>query len=99
MKMILLRIIIVVILVSLMGCQQDTTLPENRKTKADMEGFVEPESSDWVKYIKTVREYMYYRTQAVVNKDINILWDKYPGLRDNIDLKQGVNKEKMRLNH
>jgi hypothetical protein len=36
---------------------------------------------------------MYYKTQAVVNKDINLLWDKYPDLKENIDRKQGVNVE------
>ncbi|MNP39591.1 hypothetical protein D3C76_1331730 [compost metagenome] len=84
----------VAIIISLIGCQQNTTLPENISTKADMEDFIEPEPSDWVEYSKPAREYMYYRTQAVVNKDINILWDQYPKLKDNIDRKQGVNIEK-----
>lgn len=39
------------------------------------------------------REYKYYRTQAIVNKDINILWDHYPDLKVNVDHKQGVNIE------
>ena len=88
------RSIVVVVLLSLIGCQQNTTLTENLNTNADLEGFVEPEPSDWVKYVKPAREYMYFRTQAVVNKDINILWDKYPDLKDNVDRKQGVNIEK-----
>ena len=88
------RSIVVVVLLSLIGCQQNTILTENLNTNADLEGFVEPEPSDWVKYVKPAREYMYFRTQAVVNKDINILWDKYPDLKDNVDRKQGVNIEK-----
>ncbi|OAB44812.1 hypothetical protein [Paenibacillus glacialis] len=102
MKNFLLRSIMIVIFVSLIGCQQNTTQTENLntkaeakvETKADMVGFVEPEPSDWVKYTKSVREYMYYRTKAVVNKDINILWEHYPELKDNTDRKQGVNIEK-----
>ncbi len=60
----------------------------------DLEGFVEPEPTDWVEYSKPVREYMYYRTQAVLNNDINILWEKYPKLMKNSDQKEGVNVEK-----
>ncbi|WP_339265288.1 hypothetical protein NYE54_18775 [Paenibacillus sp. FSL K6-1330] len=92
--MILLRSILIVLFVSLIGCQQNTTSTENLTNELEIEGFVEPEPSDWVKYITPVREYMYYRTQAVVNKDIHILWDHYPDLKENIDHKQGVNIEK-----
>jgi hypothetical protein len=94
MKNFLLRSIMVAIIISLIGCQQNTTLPETNSTKGDIESYVEPEPSDGVIYSKLAREYMYYRTQAVVNKDINILWDKYPKLKDNIDRKEGVNIEK-----
>lgn len=86
--------LLVVILLSLLGCQQNKTQTENMNVQEDMEDFIEPEPSDWVKYIKPITEYMHYRTQAVVNKDINILWDQYHALKDNIDLKQGINVEK-----
>jgi hypothetical protein len=94
MMIFLLRSVMVVLFVSLIGCQQNTTSTEKLATESGIEGFVEPEPSDWVKYITPVREYMYYRTQAVVNKDIHILWDQYPDLKENIDHKQGVNIEK-----
>ncbi|OAB40350.1 hypothetical protein [Paenibacillus antarcticus] len=101
MKIFLMKSILLIVLAALVGCQQSEALTENQITKvdteADMEGFVEPESSNWVEYTKPAREYMYYRTQAVINKDINILWDKYPDLKDNIDPKQGVNVEKDEL--
>ena len=32
-------------------------------------------------------------TKAVINDDINVLWDKYPQLMKNINLNQGVNIE------
>lgn len=94
MKNFLIGSLMLVILLSLLGCQKNKTQTENINVKDDMEGFVEPDPSDWVEFIKPVTEYMYYRTQAVLNKDINILWDKYQALKDNIDLKKGVNVEK-----
>ena len=98
MKTVLFGTIMLVHLLFLLGCQQSTTLTEeNLHVKEDWEGFAEPESSDWVKYIIPVREYMYYRTQAVVNKDIQLLWDKYPDLKENIDRKQGVNVEQFEV--
>ncbi|MFX3673940.1 MAG: hypothetical protein ACE3JQ_05800 [Paenisporosarcina sp.] len=99
MKNILLGSLMVFILLSLLGCQQNTTSTrtENLNANEDMEDFVEPEPSDWVKYTNPVREYMYYRTQAVVNEDINILWNKYPDLKDHIDQKHGINVEKYQV--
>lgn len=94
MMIFLIRSIVLILFVSLIGCQQNTTSTEKLTTEAGIEDFVEPEPSDWVKYITPVREYMYYRTQAVVNKDIHILWDHYPDLKENVDHKQGVNTEK-----
>lgn len=86
----LLGSVIVVILSTLLGCQQNTTQTNKSNEKI---GFIEPEPSDWVNYTKPIREYMYYRTQAVINNDIDILWGKYPDLEKNIDSKQGVNVE------
>lgn len=87
----------VVLLLSLLGCQQNTILSDDLNSNKDIEGFAEPEPSDWVKYTKPVREYMYRRTQSVINNDINILWEKYPDLKDNIDREQGVNVEKYEI--
>ncbi|WP_100407702.1 hypothetical protein [Bacillus solitudinis] len=86
--------LIVVLLLSLLGCQQNVALSNDLNSKKGIEGFVEPEPSDWVKYTKPVREYMYHRTQAVINNDINILWETYPELKENIDRETGVNVEK-----
>ncbi|OCA84036.1 hypothetical protein A8F94_14985 [Bacillus sp. FJAT-27225] len=79
---------------SLLGCQQNVALSDYLNSKKDKEVFIEPEPSDWVKYSKPVREYMYHRTQAVINNDINILWERYPKLKENIDLEKGINAEK-----
>ncbi|MBP1934225.1 hypothetical protein [Ammoniphilus resinae] len=56
--------------------------------------FIEPEPSDWVEWIKPVREYMYYRTQAVLQNDVQVLWDRYPLLESSSSRQNGVNTEK-----
>ncbi|MFX3633849.1 MAG: hypothetical protein ACE3L7_26200 [Candidatus Pristimantibacillus sp.] len=89
--------IVIVILLSLLGCQHDTTQTDHIDTNKDLNGFVELKPSDWVKYIKPIREYMYYRTQATVNKDIDQLWNKYPDLQENINQLQGINIEKFEV--
>ena len=86
--------LIIVLLLLLVGCQQNAALSDDQNSKKSLKGFVEPEPSDWVKYTKPVREYMYHRTQAVINNDINIIWEKYPELKENIDREKGVNVEK-----
>ena len=71
MRKINLGFIMIVILSTLLGCEQNTNQTDNSNEVID---FFEPESSDWVNFMKPVREYMYYRTQAVLNNDIDILW-------------------------
>ncbi|NSL51653.1 hypothetical protein [Calidifontibacillus erzurumensis] len=78
----------------LVGCQQTLTTQNELDTNDHVEGFVEPEPSDWVEYSKPVREYMYYRTQAVIKNDINILWKRYPELKKTINVEEGINLEK-----
>lgn len=87
----------VILCLSLFGCnsnQKNQTPDKQSQVKSGNEGFIEPEPSEWVNYIKPVREYFYYRTNAVLKGDIQILWDRYPDLRNNPDPKTGVNNEK-----
>lgn len=93
MKRFFLVIIFILPLSLLVSCQQPTQT-ENLNAEEDLKDFIEPEPSDWVKYSKIVREYMYYRTQAVVKNDIQILWNQYPRLKNDIDFNEGVNVEK-----
>ena len=86
MKKWFLACVIVVLSVSISGCQQTVKSAKDN-------GFVEPEPSDWVKYNTLIMEYMYHRTQAVLKNDNEILWGKYPELRNNIDVQQGINVE------
>lgn len=41
--------------------------------------------------MKPVREYFYYRKEAVVKDDVQILWYRYPGLKQGNDFSTGVN--------
>ena len=93
MKRFLLVILFIMPLSLLVSCQQPTQT-ENLNAEEDMKDFIEPEPSEWVKYSKIVREYLYYRTQAVVNNDIQILWNQYPSLKADVDINKGINGEK-----
>ncbi|WP_134703217.1 hypothetical protein [Ammoniphilus sp. YIM 78166] len=79
-------LIVIFLTLSLIGCNSTQVNP-------DTEEFREPEPTEWVQYMKPVREYLYYRTQAVVKGDIEILWTRYPDLKNNVDPKTGVNNE------
>jgi hypothetical protein len=83
-----------ILLLTLLGCQQYSAISEDIEPKKDIEGFEEPEPSAWVEFIKPVREYMHHRTQAVLNNDISILWERYPELKENIEFEKGINVEK-----
>jgi hypothetical protein len=55
--------------------------------------FTVPEPEVWVMLMKPVREYFYYRKEAVVKDDVQILWYRYPGLKQGNDFSTGVNAE------
>ena len=74
----------------LAGCQDSTALPDALEEEMD---FIEPKPSNWAVYMKPIREYMFYRTQAVLHDDIHILWDRYPELQQNMDPEHGINVE------
>lgn len=83
---------------SLLGCSTNSEKGVQREEAvANTEGFIEPDSSDWVQYIVPVREYLYYRTNAVLQDNIDVLWKRYPHLKINIDRKTGVNIEKFEV--
>lgn len=96
MKKALLIIILIIPIFSLVvSCQQNNTptKKEDLIANEDMKDFIEPEPSNWVKFSNIAREYMYYRTQAVVNNDMQMLWNQYPSLKADVDIKKGINVE------
>ncbi len=57
------------------------------------QSLAEPEPGTWVMLMKPVREYLYYRKQAVISGNPQILWDRYPALALGRDPAHGVNNE------
>ncbi|RXT03879.1 hypothetical protein [Ammoniphilus sp. CFH 90114] len=93
-------LVFMILTFTIMGCDsiQETQTQENpSQVKSDTEEFSEPEPSEWVQYMKPVREYFYYRTHAAVKGDIQILWNRYPDLKNNVDPKTGVNNEEFEV--
>lgn len=90
---------IAVAVLSLTGCLDTRAVAENVNAvaKIDKEGFAELKPADWVKFSAPIREYMYFRTQAVLNNDVQLLWDKYPDLSRNINREQGINIERFEI--
>lgn len=75
-----------------MGCQGSTT--HNNIQLSHSYEFSEPSLDEWATFIKPIREYMYYRTQAVLVGDVQLLWDRYPRLAEGSDINKGINAEK-----
>jgi len=65
--------------------------PKWDKIKAFQAGFQEPDPSTWVKLMSPVREYLYWRKQAVIHQDANQIWNRYPRLRQGANSQTGVN--------
>ena len=55
--------------------------------------YVDPDPNTWVMLMKPVREYFYYRKQAVISGDIQALWKRYPPLGQGGDIPRGWNSE------
>jgi hypothetical protein len=56
-------------------------------------GFSEVNPNQWSMLMSPVREYLYYRKQAVVNGDVSQLWARYPELKQSAVPDQGINLE------
>jgi hypothetical protein len=70
------------------SCSQTVTPVSG--TEAD---YAEPDPETWVMLMKPVREYFYYRKKAVIAGDVQILWDRYPTLKQGADFPTGLNAE------
>lgn len=56
------------------------------------DGYAEPDPSTWVILMSPVREYLYYRKQAVINQNVSKLWERYPDLKQ-ANPQSGINAE------
>lgn len=55
--------------------------------------FIEPDPDTFVALMPELREYFYYRKQAVTTGNIEELWEQFPELRNGPDYSQGINSE------
>lgn len=69
--------------------QAEAKQPE--QLKAFRAGLSEPDPNTWVTVMSPVREYLYYRKQAVITHDPSKLWARYPQLQQGIDQVKGIN--------
>lgn len=56
-------------------------------------GFIEPDPSTFVKILPSLVEYFYYKKQAMIAGDPEILWKRYPDLKQGEDIYTGINTE------
>lgn len=85
--------LIIFTLLFLFGCQQSHTQSGNMFSEINLEDFEEPEPSEWMEYTKALHAYMYYRTQAVIEEDTEILTNQYPDLKSQSGDEEGLNSE------
>ncbi|NMO97050.1 hypothetical protein [Paenibacillus lemnae] len=69
------------------------------KHVSDPPTFTEPSSAEWVEYSRAVREYFYYRSQAVLHDDMELLMNRYPDLREGEIADRGINMYKNLTHH
>jgi len=62
-------------------------------------GFTTPEPGMWVEVAALLREYFYFRKQAILKQDISLLWERYPALREPYLPTRGINAERLEVDH
>jgi len=55
--------------------------------------FFRPDPETYVRVLPAVLEYFYYRKQAMIAGNVEILWEKYPELKNDTDFSKGINLE------
>ena len=60
---------------------------------ASTSSFTEPDPETFVALMPALREYFYYRKQAVITSNIEELWTHFPELKNEIGIEQGINSE------
>lgn len=60
-------------------------------------GFKEPDTTHYVDVLPIVQEYLYLRKQAVLTGSVDVLWQRFPGLKQGVDKPKGINAEETML--
>ncbi len=58
--------------------------------------FLSPEDMDsqtFMAFMPVVREYFYYRKKAILANSVEVLWARFPGLKQGVDINNGINAE------
>ena len=63
----------------------------------DISDFSELDPETYVTLMPAIREYFYYRKQAVISGSTEELWQHYPELSQNIEVEAGINAEKFHI--
>lgn len=71
--------------------QTPTAVPT--ATPLAISDFSELDPETYVTLMPAIREYFYYRKQAVISGNTEELWQHYPGLSQDIDVEAGINAE------
>jgi hypothetical protein len=61
--------------------------------EAEFPEFTEPDPETYVNLMQTLREYFYYRKQAVITGELDPFYERYPALDDGENVEDGINTE------
>lgn len=78
---------LLVLIILLVSCNQTQLEP------TDPDSFIMPDPETYVMLMPAVREYFYYRKQAVISGEMDTFWSLYPNLKQDTDLSLGINTE------
>jgi hypothetical protein len=68
-----------------------------KATPLALSDFSDPDPEIYVSLMPAIREYFYYRKQAVISGNSEELLQHYPGLSQNIDIQAGINAEEFHV--
>lgn len=85
------RVVVMISLIFLLAC---TPAADDMFTE-----FSEPDPEIYVELMPVIREYFYYRKQAVLKGEMDVLYDRYPALETDINIDQGINIGASQVHH
>ncbi len=77
----------------------EPTTEISTSTSTSTAGFTDPNPETWVMLMPAVREYLYYRKEAVIAGNVEVLWAQYPELKVGADFSKGINAEEFFINN
>lgn len=77
----------------------EPTTEISTSTSTSKAGFTDPNPETWVMLMPAVREYLYYRKEAVIAGNVEVLWAQYPELKVGADFSKGINAEEFFINN